>query len=113
MRHEDEERLQHMLDAAKEAVAFARGLDLKGLEKDRRTTLALVKEVEIVGEAASKITETLRSQMREIPWADIIGMRHRLVHAYFEIDVEILWKTVQEALPPLITALEEILKRRR
>ena len=60
MQAEDEERLLHMLDAAREAVAFADGLDLAEMEKDRKTTLVLVKEVEIIGEAASKVTENLR-----------------------------------------------------
>lgn len=68
--------------------------------------LALVKEVEIIGEAAYQITSNTRNHIGSIPWDDIIGMRHRLVHAYFDIDLDILWKTVQEDLPQLIAELE-------
>ena len=70
--------------------------------------LALVKEIEIIGEAASKVTEECQSSHAEIPWSKAIGMRHRLVHAYFEIDFDILWTTVTDALPPLITALKRL-----
>ena len=70
--------------------------------------LALVKDIEILGEAAYQVTPDTRGQAPRIPWDDIIGMRHRLVHAYFDIDLDILWKTAKEDLPPLITELERV-----
>lgn len=72
-------------------------------------TLALVKDVEIIGEAAYRTAEDTRRALPEIPWEDIVGMRHRLVHAYFDINLDILWKTVQEDLPPLVRILSEAL----
>ena len=112
MRPEDEIRLRHMLDAAREALVFAEGLEYGAFEKNREKILVLAKEIEIIGEAANKVSEPVRSTIGEIPWVDIIGMRHRLVHAYFEIDPEILWKTVQEALPPLIETLATVLREK-
>lgn len=69
--------------------------------------LALVKDIEIIGEAAYQVSDTTRKQIPDIPWDDIIGMRHRLVHACFDINLEILWKTVQDDLSSLIIVLEK------
>ncbi len=106
MRKSDVVRLRHMLDAAREAVEFAQGMSRADLDTDRKLTLALVKDVEIVGEAAYQISQATREQLPDVPWEDIIGMRHRLVHGYFDINLDILWNTVQNDLPPLIEKLE-------
>ena len=106
MRKDDEIRLRHMLDAAREAVAFARGRKRGDLDKDRQLLLALLKDVEIVGEAATQVTEPTRQRLPEIPWERIVGMRNRLVHAYFDINLDIVWTTVQGDLPELISLLE-------
>lgn len=105
-RKDDIVRLRHMLDAAREAMAFARGKSRSDLENDRMLVLALVKDVEIIGEAAYQISPQVREGLADIPWEDIIGMRHRLVHAYFDINLDILWKPVQQDLPSLVEALE-------
>jgi len=110
MRKDDQVRLRHMLDAAREAVTFVQGRRRADLDSDRMLALSLVKEIEIIGEAANQIAKTAREELPEIPWADIIGMRNRLVHAYFDINLEILWQTVEQDLPPLIRALERVLK---
>jgi uncharacterized protein with HEPN domain len=107
----DRVRLQHMLDAAREALSFVRGKTRGHLDQDRLLVLALVKAIEIIGEAAYQVSSETRSQIPEVPWEDIIGMRHRLVHAYFDIDLDILWSTVQNDLPPLIAVLESVLKK--
>ncbi len=112
MRKDDHIRLRHMLDAAKEAIEFAGGKNRKDLDSDRKLTLALVKDVEIIGEAAYQITEETRRALPQIPWEDIIGMRHRLVYAYFDINLDILWQTVQEDLPPLVRVLSKVLSER-
>jgi len=109
MHSDDGVRLRHMRDAAREAVQFARNKDRCDLDDDRMLVFALVKAIEIVGEAANQISETSHSVLPEIPWADIIGMRHRLIHAYFDINLDILWQTVQSDLPPLIAALNDVL----
>lgn len=109
MRKDDLIRLRHMLDAACEAVDFAQNSRREDLDGDRKLTLALVKDVEIIGEAAYQVAEDARLNLPEIPWDDIVGMRHRLVHAYFDINLDILWKTVQEDLPPLVQILSAAL----
>jgi len=79
------------------------------LGRDRMPVLSLVKCVEIVGEAASKVTPETRSLAGGLPWADIVGMRNRLIHAYFDIDLDRVWDTVIDDLPPLAAELEKVL----
>lgn len=113
MRKDDEIRMLHMLDAAREAVAFARGRTRGDLDNDRQLVLALVKDVEVVGEAATQVTKPTRQHLPEIPWEQIVGMRNRLVHAYFDIDLDIVWKTVRGDLPELISLLESVIPSER
>ena len=101
MQRDDAIRLRHMLDAAREAMSFATGRVRSDLDTDRQLVLALVKSLEIVGEAASRVSPECRTECSEIPWADIVGMRNRLIHAYFDINLEIVWRTVSEELPVL------------
>ena len=108
MRKDDRVRLQHMPDAVREAIGFVQGRARTNLDSDRMLVLSLVKE--IVGEAVNQVSKATREQLPGIPWADIVGMRNRLIHAYFDINLEILWRTVQYDLPPLIAVLERVLK---
>jgi uncharacterized protein with HEPN domain len=110
MRPEDEERLRHMLDAAEQATSFAVGRTRADLDKDRQLNWALVKAVEIIGEAAFQMSDESRAEVSQIPWRAVIAMRHRLVHMYEDINLNVLWKTVQEDLPPLIAQLRRILE---
>ena len=98
-----------MLDAAREAVAFAAGTGRYEFGGDRKLILSLVKDIEIIGEAAGRVSEDVRRQLPQIPWQDVINMRNHLIHAYFDIDVGVVWSTVSEDLPPLIQALEAAL----
>ena len=102
-------RLQHMLEAANEALGFIQGKTRPDLDKDRMLVLSLVKELEIIGEAAGKVSPEVRSQNSAIPWQDIGGMRNRLIHAYFDINLDVVWKTVTRDLPSLKAELEKIL----
>lgn len=108
MRKDDVIRLRHMLDAAREAMGFTQGRGRNDLNGDRQLVLALVKDIEIIGEAAYQVPQDARDQLPPIPWEDIIGMRHRLVHAYFDINLDILWRTVHDDLPPLVAELERL-----
>ena len=108
MRDEDRIRIRHMLDAARDAVGFARGRARSDLACDRQFALALVKCVEIVGEAASQVSGETHAEIPHLAWVDIINMRHRLVHAYYDINLGVLWSTVCEDLPQLIAALEAV-----
>ena len=106
MQKHDKIRFQHMLDAIEEAMSFARNRSRESLDKDRMLVLALMKDVEIVGEAASRISKDAQSSAPGIPWVNIIGMRNRLIHAYFDINLDILWQTVSNDLPELAAALK-------
>lgn len=106
---DDPVRLRHMLDAATEAVSFAQNRTRSNLDNDRMLTLALVRCLEIIGEAASRITRKRQDELPQIPWSQIIGMRNRIIHAYFEIELNIVWDTVTEDLPILIAELEKII----
>ncbi|MCW5982230.1 MAG: DUF86 domain-containing protein [Bryobacteraceae bacterium] len=86
----DRLRIQHMLDAAAEAAAFIHGRTAADLSADRVLLLALVKEIEIIGEAATQISEELRDRSPEIPWARIRGMRNRLIHAYSDVNTHLV-----------------------
>ena len=105
----DRIRIQHMLDAAREAMAFAKGRTVDDLRTHRMLLLALVKEIEILGEAATQISEDFRFSRPDIPWAMIRGMRNRLIHAYSDVNVALVWSTVISDLPELARALNALL----
>lgn len=102
-------RLRHMLDSAEEAVRFARGRSRADLDDDRMLSLAIVRAIEIIGEAASKISTKTQTACPGLPWPNIIGMRNRLVHAYFDIDLDRVWETITDDLPALIEGLRAII----
>jgi uncharacterized protein with HEPN domain len=110
MKNDDDIRLRHMLDAATEAFRFTSGRQREDLEADRQLTWALIKAIEIIGEAAGQLSEETKTELSNIPWRNIIGMRNRLVHAYFDINLDILWKTVIDGLPPLLDDINRALQ---
>lgn len=99
-----------MLEAAQEALGFARGRSRADLDRDRMLVMALLKEVEVIGEAAARISEGTRAQHAGIPWPKIVGMRHRLVHVYFDVDLDRVWDTVSEDLPALVALLRPVIE---
>ncbi len=111
MRNEDKIRLKHMLDAARLARDFAVGKNRKDLDKDIELVLAIIKAIEIIGEAANKVTDECQNEYPQIPWMEIIGMRNRLIHAYFDIDLDIVWQTVTKEIPEVIVELEKALNK--
>ena len=102
-------RARHMIDAAREAQTFAAGKSLPDFETDRQLLVSVVYCLPSIGEAARHMSPECRALRPEIPWEDTIGMRNRLVHAYFDINVETVWRTVVEDLPPLVVAAEAII----
>ncbi len=109
MKRDDRVRLRHIVDALTAAIRFTKGHRREDLDQDEMLTFALVYAVQIVGEAASKISIELRDEHPEIPWAVIVGMRHRLVHAYSDINHDILWTTVTEAARDLLAQVKPLL----
>lgn len=102
--------LRDILQAAEDALTFADGMDYPTFRTDRRTNLAVVRALEIMGEAARHIPASVRRNYPQIPWQDIVDMRNKLVHEYFGVDLEVLWRTVQEDLPPLRDAIRQIME---
>ena len=111
MSPDDRWRVRHMVDAAEQALAFVHGRQRTDLEIDAMLRLALTRAVEIVGEAAAQVSDAGREECPEVPWQQIVGMRNRLVHAYFDINANILWDTVMLALPGLLTQLRTLLAK--
>ena len=99
-------RMRHMLDTSRHAVTFAEGRSRIDLDRDYMLMFALVRAVEVIGEAASRTSPDFRARFEDIPWHQIIGMRNRLIHGYDDINLDTLWETVTIALPPLIQLLE-------
>ena len=107
-RHDTDVRLRHMLDAAREAAQMAHGKARADLDRDRPLNLSLVRLLEIVGEAASRVPVGERAIYPGVPWVQIVGLRNRLIHGYDNVDFDILWAIVSHDLPPLIAELEKI-----
>ena len=111
MHKADAVRLRHMLEAAREAISFLTGRTRPGLDRDRMLTLALVRCVEVIGEAAGKVSAAMKTAHPEIPWYSITAMRHRLIHGYSEVRLDRVWTVLCDDLSPLIATLEQLLPR--
>src|ERR1700734_5825 len=109
-RHDPKISFQQMRDSVQEILSLTKGKSRADLIKDRVLNLALTRLLEVVGEAATRIPDDLRQKFPGFPWAQIIGLRNRLIHAYDQVDLEILWEIVSEDLPPLSQQLEKIVQ---
>ena len=109
LKAEDVTRMRHMLDAAHKAIEFIRNCERADLDKDEKLALSIVRLLEVLGEAAKNISSKCRDTYPEIPWRQIAGTRDRLIHGYFDVDLNIVWKIVSTNLPPLATQLEKAL----
>jgi uncharacterized protein with HEPN domain len=105
----DQIYLYDILSAARRAQAFLSGLSRDQFDQSELHKSAVVKQLEIIGEADRKLTPSLRDQHPEVPWPQMIGMRHRLIHDYTHIDGPIVWDTVQNDLPALEVSINAIL----
>jgi len=108
-RHDDMVSLRQMLDHIEEAAALAHGRIREDVESDRLLFLALLKLVEIVGEAATRISDQMQAARPEIPWREMIGTRNRLIHGYDAVDYGILWEIVSTDFPPLAEQIKALL----
>ena len=112
MKREYEDYLRDMLENAEKALSFVEDLDYDGFHKDDKAMYAVIRALEIIGEAARQIPEDVREANSEIPWREISGMRNKLTHEYFGVNTKVVWRTVQEDLPAIISALQEMLHQR-
>lgn len=106
---EDIVRLRHMLDAARKATELTKRCHRSDLDKDETLALAVVRLLEILGEAAKNVSKEYRHDYSAIPWRQIGGTRDRLIHGYFDVDLDIVWKIISVDLPALIQQLEKAL----
>ena len=102
MNPDDRIRFHHIADALNSAIRFTTDRRREDLDEDQMLVFAVVHALQIVGEAASKISPDTRQAHPQIPWASIIGMRQRLVHAYFDVNLDLVWRTAREAAPALL-----------
>lgn len=102
-------RVRHMLDHACEAAEMLQGHPRSNLDSDRVLSLALVRLMEIVGEASARTPQSFRDRHPQIPWQDIADLRNRLIHGYDAVDLDILWTIVHEDMPTLIDQLQDVI----
>ena len=102
--------LRDMLTYAETAEGFVGDLDFESFRSDTEKTFAVVRALEVVGEAAKNIPVAIRRRYPEVPWSKVVGMRNIVIHGYFGVDLEVIWKTVREDLPPLRAALARMLE---
>lgn len=105
--------LLDILLAARQAAIYAEGLDRKGFEASRLHQDAILRQLTIVGEAASRISEPFRESHPEVPWSSIRGFRNIVVHAYFEVDLDQVWQILQVDIPELIDLINPLLDERK
>lgn len=112
---EDEDiiRLRHMLDAASKALELTESCNRDELDKDEKLALALVRLLEVLGEAARRVSDHCRQMYPKIPWRQIAGTRNRLIHGYFDVDLDIVWRIISTDLPPLVQQLETALSNQK
>ena len=97
--------IEDMLDRIERIQRFVAGMEREAFLRDEKTVDSVVRNLEVIGEAASRLPREFRDRQAEIPWHRIAGLRHRIVHEYFDVDLDLVWAIVRTELPPLKTQL--------
>lgn len=110
MKREIGDYIEDIIDAMDKAMNFVKNISYEEFTRDDKTIFAVIRALEIIGEAVKNIPDDIRKNYPEIPWKDIAGMRDKVIHEYFGVNLRIVWKTVKERIPPLKPIFEKILK---
>jgi uncharacterized protein with HEPN domain len=106
--------INDILESINDIENFVAGMNYEDFKEDRKTINATVRSIEIIGEASKKIFDSLKSKFPAIPWKEMVGMRNKLIHEYFGVDIDILWQTIKEdlsSLKPLIVEIKQYLEK--
>ncbi len=109
MEKSDSVRLKHMLEAAHTCLQFGAGRERIDFETDQMLVFAIIRALEVFGEAASRVSNEFQQAQSHIPWRAIVGMRNRLIHVYFDIDYDVVWEAISHEIPQIIPELEKLL----
>jgi uncharacterized protein with HEPN domain len=102
--------LNDILQYARKAEDFLEGVSLEDFKANEEKALAVIRTLEVIGEAARSITQTVRNKYPKVPWYEMTGMRDKLIHDYFGVNLVVVWRTVKEDLPPMTSAVEEMIQ---
>ena len=102
--------VQDIIDSIIDMEKFIGEMDFNDFSQDKKTLNAVVRSLEVIGEAAKKIPESLRKKYQKLPWKEMAKMRDKLIHGYFGVDIEIVWKVVKDEIPPLKPLIDQVLK---
>ncbi len=105
--------IEHILDSIEKIEMFIKGVSKENFQKNIQLQDALIRRIEVIGEAVKNLPKEFRNKYKNVPWADISGMRDKLTHHYFGVDLEIVWKSVNEEIPELKKYIKEILEKER
>ena len=110
MKREAGDYIEDIISTMGKVIDFVKNISYEEFTRDDKTVFAVVRALEIIGEAAKKIPDDIRKNYPEIPWKDITGMRDKVIHEYFGVKLSIVWRTIKEEIPPLKPIFEKILR---
>jgi len=110
MKEEFLDYIEDIIEAMNDAMSFVEGMEYDDFLNDRKTIYAVIRAIEIIGEAVKKIPELVKNRYPQIPWRDMAGMRDKLIHEYFGVNLRAVWDTVKQDIPSLKPSFDKILK---
>lgn len=103
--------LQDILDAMLAIEKFVEGLSFENFKDDDKTSSAVIRKFEIIGEAARQVPDDMRKKYNQLPWKEMAGMRDRLIHSYFGVKHELVWHTIKDVIPTVKPRIQEVLQK--
>lgn len=102
--------LQDISESIEKATSFTQGMDYEAFQNHDKTVYATIRALEVIGEATKKIPTSIREEYTEVPWREMAGIRDKLIHDYFGVNMEVVWKTVKQDLPDLRPQIKKVIK---